>query len=255
MTSTTSHSKVIRKILFAIIWLVIWQVVSICVNNKILLAGPIEVFKSLMMLLGDSAFRLAVIASIGRICLGFLIGSLVGFVLAILSYRFTIIEEFFSPLVTVIKAVPVVSFIILVLIWSGPTVATVISSLVVFPIIFLNTLHGLKATDKKLLEMSLVYKSSFTDKLFYIYLPSIKPFLLSGVSLAAGMAWKSGIAAELIDQTTNSLGNGLYRSKINLLTSDLLAWTVATVLLAFVFEKLLLLLLSFIPGNSPGGKA
>ncbi len=256
MTSSTSRSKLIRKILFAILWLVIWQVVSICVNNKILLAGPIEVFKSLITLVGDGAFRAAVVASIGRIVLGFLIGSLAGFVLATLSYRFTIIEEFFSPLVTVIKAVPVVSFIILVLIWSGPSVATVISALVVFPIIFLNTLHGLKSTDLKLLQMGSVYGVSFWDKLVYIYLPGLKPFLMSSFSLAAGMAWKSGIAAELIDQTTNSLGNGLYRSKINLLTADLLAWTVATVILAFIFERILLLALRLIPGSSnKGGKA
>lgn len=255
MTSSTSQSKLIRKILFAIIWLVIWQVVSICVNNTILLAGPIEVVKSLVVLVGDGAFRVAVGGSIGRICLGFLLGSLTGFVLATLSYRFPIIEEFFSPLVTVIKAVPVVSFIILVLIWSGPSVATVISSLVVFPVIFLNTLHGLKATDLKLLEMCSVYGVSFWDKLIYIYLPALKPFLMSSISLAAGMAWKSGIAAELIDQTTNSLGNGLYRAKINLLTADLLAWTVATVILAFLFERLLLLVLRLIPGGSKGGKA
>lgn len=254
MTSTTSHSKVIRKILFAIIWLVIWQVASICIDNKILLAGPIEVFKSLIILVGDKTFRVAVVASIGRICLGFLIGSLIGLILAVLSYRFKLIEEFFSPLVTVIKAVPVVSFIILVLIWSGPTVSTVISSLVVFPIIYINTLHGLKSTDTKLIQMSSVFDTSFTDRLWYIYMPSVKPFLVSAVSLAAGMAWKSGIAAELIDQTTNSLGNGLYRAKINLLTSDLLAWTVAAVILAYIFEIILRSLLHLIPGKSEGGK-
>jgi len=255
MTSTTSRSKTIRKIIFAVIWLVIWQVISICINNRILLAGPVEVIKSLIVLVGEEAFRSAVLASIGRILLGFGIGAASGLILSVLAYRFALIEEFLSPLVTVIKAVPVVSFIIMVLIWSGPSVATVISSLVVFPVIYLNTLYGLKSTDIKLLEMSSVFKVSFMDKLWHIYIPTLKPFLLSAISLAAGMAWKSGIAAELIDQTSNSLGNGLYRSKINLLTSDLLAWTVACVLLSYLFEILLRMGLRLLPGKDKVRKA
>lgn len=254
MTSTTSPSKIIRKILFAIIWIVIWQILAICIDNKILLAGPIEVLKSLFTLLGEDSFIVSIVSTIGRISVGFFTSSLLGFILAIFSYHFQIIEEFFSPLVAVIKAVPVVSFIILVLIWSGPNVATVISSLVVFPIMYINTLNGLKATDVKLLQMSDIFNVSFIDKLWYIYLPSLKPFLISAISLGCGMAWKSGIAAELIDQTNNSLGNGLYRSKINLLTSDLLAWTVACILLSYLFEMILIILLRLIiPGGKKGG--
>lgn len=250
MTSTTSLSKVIRKVIFAVIWLVIWQVCSICIDNKILMAGPIDTLRSLGKLLGESDFRSSVLATSLRVTEGFFLGGIVALILAIISYRFTYFEEFISPLVTTIKAVPVVSFIIIVLIWSGPSVGLVISSLVVFPIIYINTLNGLKATDSKLLEMAYVYKVRFSYRLRYIYLPAIKSHLISAVSLAAGMAWKSGIAAELIDQTQNSLGNGLYRSKINLLTSDLLAWTVAAVILSFVFEKIILMLLKLVPGTN-----
>jgi NitT/TauT family transport system permease protein len=75
---------------------------------------------------------------------------------------------------------------------------------------------------------------------------------MSSFSLAAGMAWKSGIAAELIDQTQTSLGNGMYRSKISLATADMLAWTVAAVVLSFIFERILILLLKLILNAATG---
>lgn len=220
------------------------------IDNKILIAGPIETLKALGKLCVTASFRKTILATIIRIGEGFLIGSTVALILSVISYRITIIEEFISPLVSVIKAVPVVSFIIMILIWSGPSVAVVISALVVSPIIYINTLQGLKSTPKDLLDMSRVYKVPFVRQILYVYLPSVKPFLTSAFSLAIGMAWKSGIAAELIDQTRGSLGNELYRAKINLLTADLLAWTVAAVILSFISEKLILLLIKRIPGSN-----
>jgi len=214
------------------------------------MAGPVDTFKALIRLIQTAAFRKSILSTSLRIAKGFALGSIVGFLLAVLSYRIKLLEEFFSPFVTVVKAVPVVSFIIIVMVWSGPDVATVISAVVVFPVLFINTLNGLKSTDIKMLEMAGLYKVPFLRTLKYIYIPTIKPFLISAFSLAIGMAWKSGIAAELIDQTQSSLGNSLYISKINLATADLLAWTLVAVVLSFICEKALLFLLKKIPGGT-----
>lgn len=252
MISTSSVKRWLRLIIIITIWLVIWQLAAVKIDNKILIAGPVDTWQALIRLIKTSAFRVSVLATARRIAWGFFIGAGSAFILACLSYKIKLIEEFLSPAVTVIKAVPVVSFIIMVLLWSGPDVATIISALVVFPMIFLNVLQGLKSTDRKVLEMANVFHIGKADRLRSIYLPHLKPFLLSSVSLAAGMAWKSGIAAELIDQTQDSLGNGMYRSKISLATADMLAWTVAAVILSFVFEKLIIAVLTLILNRSTG---
>ena len=252
MISTSSVKRWLRLIIIITIWLVIWQLAAVKIDNKILIAGPVDTFRALTKLIKTHAFRKAVLATASRIAWGFFIGAGSAFILACLSYKIKLIEEFLAPAVTVIKAVPVVSFIIMVLLWSGPDVATVISALVVFPMIYLNVLQGLKSTDRKVLEMANVFHICRADRLRSIYLPHLKPFLLSAVSLAAGMAWKSGIAAELIDQTQDSLGNGMYRSKISLATADMLAWTVAAVILSFVFEKLIIAVLTLILNRSTG---
>lgn len=255
MSSTSSVKSGLRRVIFVFVWLVIWQLAAVKIDNSIIIAGPIDTFRALKELIKTPAFRESLLASSSRIAWGFFIGGASAFVLALISFRYKLIREFLSPAVTTLKAVPVVSFIIMVLLWSGPDVATVISALVVFPIIYLNTLQGMISTDCKLLEMARIFKISGKDRIRYIYLPHLRPFLLSAISLAAGMAWKSGIAAELIDQTQTSLGNGMYRSKISLATADMLAWTVAAVVLSFIFEKLLIALLTLLLNVGTGSKA
>ena len=232
--------KYIRTTLIVLIWLVIWQVLALVINNSILLSGPVETVEALITLGSTSSFYLSVGITAGKILLGFLIGGLLGSVLAILSYRFRLIKEFFSPFVSVIKSIPVVSFIIIALIWAGSSNVTIIVSAVIsFPIFYKNLLEGLLVTDPKMLELAKVYQMKTSKKIRYIYLPSLTPHIRSAISLATGMAFRGGITAEVVGQPLRSIGNGLYRAKINLATSEMLAWTLVAVLSAFLIEKLI----------------
>ena len=120
--------------------------------------------------------------------------------------------------------------------------AVFIPFLMVLPILYLHTLTALSQTDQKLLEMARLFHIPFLNQLSAIYLPHIFPSVLSACSLAAGMAWKSGIAAEIIGLSRNSVGNKLYQAKIYLLTPELFAWTIVIVLLSIGWEQLFKLL-------------
>ena len=232
--------KYIRTTLIVLIWLVIWQVLALAVNNSILLSGPVETVEALITFGATSSFYISVGITAGKILLGFLIGGLLGSVLALLSYRINIVKEFFSPFVSVIKSIPVVSFIIIALIWAGSSNVTIIVSAVIsFPIFYKNLLEGLLVTDPKMLELAKVYQMKTSKKIRYIYLPSLTPHIKSAISLAIGMAFRGGITAEVVGQPLKSIGNGLYRAKINLATSEMLAWTLVAVLSAFLVEKLI----------------
>ena len=232
--------KYIRTTLIVLIWLVIWQVLALAVNNSILLSGPVETVEALITLGATPSFYLSVGITTGKILLGFLLGGLLGSVLALLSYRINIVKEFLSPFVSVIKSIPVVSFIIIALIWAGSSNVTIIVSAVIsFPIFYKNLLEGLLVTEPKMLELAKVYQMKTSKKIRYIYLPSLTPHIKSAISLAIGMAFRGGITAEVVGQPLKSIGNGLYRAKINLATSEMLAWTLVAVLSAFLVEKLI----------------
>ncbi|MEG2769853.1 MAG: hypothetical protein RR902_03465, partial [Oscillospiraceae bacterium] len=108
---------IIKKVAVILFWLLVWQIASLLVKSELLLASPLVTVKTLVTLLGEGAFWGCVLASFLRITFGFLSAVLVGVILAGLSYAFTLIDALLKPLFSVMKTVPVASFIILALVW------------------------------------------------------------------------------------------------------------------------------------------
>ncbi len=238
------NKKFLKQSIAWIIAIVLWQLGAMYLNREILLTSPITVAERLWVLIFEPHFWSAVLFSFIRIVAGFLISLLVGITLATLSAKSQTIEYLLQPYITIIKAVPVASFIILCLIWlNSSTLSVFISFLMVLPIVYSNILGGLKATDKKMLEMAKVFKLSFNKKVKYIYLPHIKPYFASACTLGLGLAWKAGIAAEIIGIPQGSMGEKLYSAKVLLNTPDVFAWTVVIVIASVIFEKIFTLAL------------
>ena len=98
-------------------------------------------------------------------------------------------------------------------------------------------------------KMATVFKMPLGRRIIYIWIPRIKPFMLSACSIALGLSWKAGVAAELIGIPDGSLGEMLYYAKIYFNTLDLFAWTIIIVLLSISFEKIFISLLKFAFGR------
>ena len=139
------------------------------------------------------------------------------------------------------KAVPVASFVILILIWvSSKNLSVVISFLMVFPILYTNTRNGLRELDTALLEMTDVFQVPRPVRLRWVILPQLYPYIRTGCSLSLGLCWKAGTAAEVIGIPNRSIGEHLYQAKIYLDTPGLFAWTAAIVYASFCLEKAVL---------------
>lgn len=230
-----------RKTCIILFWLCLWQVAEVVTDNHILLVGPVQVLSALIENITRADFLKIVFCSLGRIGLGFFLALFCGLVLGAVSYRFPVTEEFLAPVVETLKAIPVASFVVLLLIWFGASkLSFFISFLIVFPNVYVNTIAGLKSTDKKLLEMAKVLGMSGYNRIFYLYRPALMPYLKSCLKISLGMSWKSGVAAEVIGLPDFSLGEQLYMSKIYLDTAGLFAWTLLVIVLSFLFEKLVL---------------
>ena len=227
--------------------LALWQAVSMIVGMDMLLASPLKVLARLGTIWREKGFLSTVLFSLCRIFGGFLLAFLAGIGLALLAGRFRTVEILLWPYVVTIKSVPIASFIILCLIWFSYSQMTVfIAFLIAFPVIYSNVLQGIRNTDPQLVEMAKVYKVRGVRKLFYIQLPGVMPFLTSACSVAIGMSWKAGVAAEVIGVINGSIGQKLYDAKIYFQNADLLSWTVIIVLLSVAGEKLFVLLLRYL---------
>ena len=229
-----------KKLIIIFIWLLLWQGISLLVGNKILLVGPWETVCALGRLAVTAEFWQSLGWTLLRLLLGILLGSGLGFLLAYAANRKPLLGDFLAPAVHFVKAIPVVSFVILLLIWAGNTwVAFYVVTLVTFPIAYLNLLNGISSLDPKLTEMARIFRMPGGRRFRYVELPQLRASLLSAIGLTVGMGFKSGIAAEVIGQALHTIGNEMYRSKIYLETAELFAWTAVVILCSWGAEKLL----------------
>ena len=173
---------------------------------------------------------------------GFLLALALGLALAALAAALRWVEVLLRPLMLTIKSIPVASFIILALMWlrSAGNLAVFISFLMVLPVVYTNTLAGIRETDARLLEMAAVFRVPPAKRVRYLYVPAALPYFRSACTVGLGLCWKSGVAAEVIGITSGSIGEALYNAKILFSTAELLAWTVVIVLLSLAFERLFL---------------
>ncbi len=244
--SDKKRGKQAARILLSVsVWLCIWQLLYLLIGKDVLVASPLAVFRRLFSLLLTEDFWVKTVSSLRGITEGYLLGVAAGILLAVLTSCSAWLYAVFKPMLTVIKSTPVVSFIILALIWMPKTgVPVFISFLMVLPIVWANLTAGIRETDPALLEMAKTYGVRRMQILRRIYLPSVLPNALSALTTAIGFAWKAGIAAEVISTPRNSIGAQLYNSKVYLETTDLFAWTVVVVLMSMLFEKLIVCLVS-----------
>ena len=244
-------AKPLKKLLYALpapaFWLGVWQVCALLVDrrvngrgNELLLPYPASVWTALTAMAGTGEFWGAVLTSLGRIALGLVWGAALGALLAVLTCAFPWADRLLSPAIRVVRAAPVASFILLVLLWTGrDRVPAVIAAMMVIPVVWDNLSRGIQAIDRKLLELARCYRFSRWKTVALIYLPALRPYILTALTTATGLAWKSGVAAEVLCLPEPSLGQRIYYTKYYLDIPELFAWTAVTVALSLILERFL----------------
>ncbi len=238
-----SKNFIWKKLLIVFFWLIVWQILSWIVDNAILLEGPIGVLKRLIEDLQTKDYYKTVGASLIRMNAGLVLGVLLAVLLSICAWKQKIVEEFLAPLVQFLKAAPIACFIVLLLIWVGSkNLAFYVALLVTFPPVYLNLVEGFKHIPSAQMEVAKVFGMPFKNSLKYIYLPNVEPYLMSALSLAVGMAFKAGVAAEIIGTPDFSMGERIYMSKIYLDTAGVLSWMLTVILVSYVCENVFVIL-------------
>ena len=237
--------KILQSILSIAFWIFVWYIIAKIVNREVLVASPFSVLKRMGFLVRKDYFWISAALSLLRIMIGFAIAVISAALFAVLSVKIKVFQILLEPLMTIIKSTPVASFIILAIVWLDVShIPAFTSFLMVFPVMWTNVLTGIKSTDTNLLEMTRIFKIRKSKVLTKLYIPSVMPYFKSGCISCIGLAWKAGIAAEVLCSPKNSIGKYLYESKVYLETADLFAWTIVIIILSLVLEKILVRVIS-----------
>ena len=233
-----------KKPAIVLVWLFLWQIASVWQGHELLLVSPLRTAETLFYLIQEMDYWYSIGITLFRIMLGFLLAFAFGVIFAFLAWRIPPVYDFLAPMISVMKATPVASFIILALLWVGSShISTLCSFVMGMPIIYSNVYQGLSNIDGKLLEVGQIFRMSRKRQITEIFIPSLKPHLMSAIMVGIGFCWKSGVAAEVIGLANNTIGVHLYNAKVYLETPELFAWTVTIILLSVSIEKLLVCVL------------
>ena len=233
-------AKRIGKILLiTALWVGVWAFAAWRIGKPLLFPSPKLVFQRLFELIQTEEFYLITANSLWNIFSGILIAVSLGVLLAVITSRISLLREAILPLMTVIKATPVASFIVLAIIWIGSArVPTFITILIVLPVIWTNLDEGFLKIDPQLEEVTKVYKMSFFRRFKLLTLPSLKPYFVSACRSSLGLAWKAGVAAEIIAMPKNTIGTMIGEAKLYIETATMFAWTLTVILLSLLIELL-----------------
>ncbi len=222
------------------ILLVIWKILSLIVNSEIIFPSPEKTFIAFINFLKLKIFYVSILSTIYRGLIGFLISFILGISFGFLAGFNNVFYKIFEPILVTIRSTPVITIILIALIWFKAENVPIFSSfLISFPIICANVIEGIKNIDIKIIQMAKIYKISKKRVFFEIYIPHILPFIVSASSTAFGIGWKVVVAAEVLSQPRIAIGTNLQNAKIYLKINEVFAWTLTAIFLAYLFEKII----------------
>lgn len=237
-------SKQGKAFLFALLWAVIWQLAAIAIDNQWLFAGPIDTCIVWVKLVFAPSFWESIGRSLANIAAGFMFAFIAGSLLGYLSAKHNDLHLFLRPPISVIKSAPVVCAIALLLVIAGSRqTTTIVVALVVFPQFYHAIMESTRSRRRDLDDVLYAFRIPQIRFVAYVELMSFFASVRAAISVSIGLAWKSGVAAELIGLPSITIGEGIYLSKISLDSASIIAWTATVILLSWASEKVALVLL------------
>ena len=246
MIASTTSPRSLAKLKSALIkaavilfWLTVWELVAIIVGKRFILPAPTEVILYLAGAVFTADFWLNIVFTLLRILAGFALGTMLGILLALLC-SYAPLYHLVRPIITVTRCTPVASFIMIMwLLLKDPYIPSTIALLMVLPVIFESAYSAVASPTRDLTEIADVFEFSRKKRLIYLTLPTVVKATLPSIITASGLAWKAGVAAEIITYTENSIGQSISIAKSYLQSAELFAWTAVVVALSLIFEAII----------------
>lgn len=233
-----TYSRPNRATIFGILFLILlWQGIAMFVGQPELFPSVTDLAGGLFNLFKSGSFYTDLIYTLLRGLLGFAIALILALTLATTALHHVFWKNFFHPFIVTIRSIPVISFVLIALLWiSPPGLPVFIAFFTMFPILYENILSGLEHTDKKLIEMSVVFRKTGLQRFMHIYLPASRALISSGMSTAMGFGWRAVIIGEVMAGPVHGIGTSMKKAQVFIDMRELLAWTVIAVLVSFIFD-------------------
>ena len=221
--------------------ILIWSFVA-KFYDPIILPSFWEVSKSLYNILKSGELYSSVFYSTVKLLIGLLFAVLAGLVMGLGMSVNKLLKNILHPIAVFLQSVPVISWILLALIWFVPDVIPIFILMInAMSIISFSVYEGIRGIDPKLIEMAKLYDVGERKLFFDLYLPSISSNFIGALKAVLASSYKVVVMSEVIARTDKGIGSKINWAWINIETSEILAWSILVVFLSYVLEKILVL--------------
>jgi ABC-type nitrate/sulfonate/bicarbonate transport system permease component len=218
---------------------VLWHLASIYLVSSVLFPPPAIVFRKAVILVRNGVLLEHLWASVQRILVGFIAGSLLGIPIGLAMGSFRPVRQVLEPYTEFLRFIPSVAMITVAVIWFGIGEASKIF-LIIYTTIFiviLNTAAGVSAIATNKIRAAQALGATPGQIFFHVALPATVPYILTGMRLAMANSFTTIVAAELI-AANEGLGKMLWDGRMFMLVDDIFVSLVSLGLLGFSVDRM-----------------
>lgn len=219
---------------------VVWQLLSWQMAQPQLIPSFPDLIRALLRLVYTPGFLVSIGTTCLRACVGLLLSLAAASITAFLLNRSEAIRFLFMPWLSLLRSVPVISFILLALIFLNPEmIPLLIAFLTMYPLLTENLLKGLMNRRDSWKILARQFHLNAWNRLFQINYPQLKPYLFSGLASAVGFGWRAIIMGEVLSQCVDGIGKRMKEAQVFIDVPELIAWTLVAIVLSWLTDKLI----------------
>ena len=218
---------------------VLWHLASVYLVSSVLFPPPAIVLRKAVILVLNGVLLEHLWASVQRILIGFIAGSLLGIPIGLAMGSFRPVRQVLEPYTEFLRFIPSVAMITVAVIWFGIGEASKIF-LIIYTTIFiviLNTAAGVSAIANNKIRAAQALGATRGQIFFHVALSATVPYILTGMRLAMANSFTTIVAAELI-AANEGLGKMLWDGRMFMLVDDIFVSLVSLGLLGFAVDRM-----------------
>lgn len=234
-----AKNNIIWGVVAAAVLLVAWHIAYLCIKNDYILPGIGQTLQSFFGLFSESSFYSALGNTVARTAISFVISFVLAAAFASLAALFRPLKTIFACIISVVRTLPTMAITLMLLIWSSPRIApTIVTGLVLFPMLYAQCIAAIDGVDANLLEMAKVYRVSRREKLSKIIAPAVAPEVISQVGAGLSMGLKVMVSAEVLSYTLSSMGGLMQQARLYAEMPRFAALTLVCIIVGLLLELL-----------------
>ena len=186
---------------FLVLFFTLWQILTDCkVMDSFITSSPSQIWQQLKTLISSGELFTHLWISTKETIIGFILGTLIGTMVAILLWWSPILNKIFEPYLVILNSLPKVALGPIIIVWAGTGQTAIITMAILISVVIttINVLNGFNNTDSNKILLLKTMNASKLQIFWKLVFPANVSTLISTLKINVGMAWIGTIMGEYL---------------------------------------------------------